>query len=237
MQKGKKEERTVPDGTARGRLLKSAIDLFTRKGYAGTTVREIVTAAAVTKPVLYYYFRSKEGIYLELMRGGFSQFDSVLEKSLSERGSARQRLTQLCNRVFSLFLEHIDVARLMYAIYYGPPQGAPYIDFDAYHRTLRDAVRGLVREGIRRGEFRKGDVDDRMWALIGALNVAMESRLCQPGDALDQEGLERVLHIIFLGMEAGRSSGKQPPALTGRSASRAGGASRTGIRREKGDRG
>lgn len=190
------------DVAARARLLQSAADLFTRKGYAGTTVREIVAAADVTKPVLYYYFRSKEGIYLELMRGGLSRFDRLLEEAVSARGSAAERLAHLFLQVFDLVLERIDVVRLMYAIYYGPPQGAPYIDFDEVHRKLRDVVRGLVREGIRRGEFGKGDVDDMMWALVGALNVAMECQLCRPADELDREGLERVLRIICRGIGA-----------------------------------
>ena len=45
--------------------LSAARELFARKGYSGTSVREIVAAADVTKPVLYYYFRNKEGLYLE----------------------------------------------------------------------------------------------------------------------------------------------------------------------------
>ncbi len=205
-----KRGRTPPasGGTARRRLLKSATELFTRKGYAGTTVREIVAAAGVTKPVLYYYFRSKEGIYLELMGEGFSRFDSLLGDVVAERESASRRLTRLCTQTFALFEEHIDVARVMYAIYYGPPQGAPFIDFDAYHRKFRDVVRGLVREGVRAGEFRKGNVDDMMWAIIGAVNVAMESRLCQPSDAIDRKGLERVLRIIYRGIAADGGTGK-----------------------------
>src|SRR3990172_8554593 len=164
----------VSDVTARERLLKSATELFTRKGYSGTTVREIVAAAGVTKPVLYYYFRNKEGIYLELMRGGFSRFDSLLEESLSVRGSAADRLTRLCTQVFSLFLDHIDVARVMYAIYYGPPQGAPFIDFDAYHRNLQDVVRGLVREkgpAGKRCSGERGQEMKRALASAGALLI------------------------------------------------------------------
>ncbi|MGZ8428078.1 MAG: TetR/AcrR family transcriptional regulator [Candidatus Deferrimicrobiaceae bacterium] len=190
------------DVAARERLLKSATGLFTRKGYSGTTVREIVAAAGVTKPVLYYYFRNKEGIYLELMRGGFSRFDSLLGESVAAWGTVSERLTRLCIQTFSLFVDHIDVARVMYAIYYGPPQGAPFIDFDAYHRKFQDVVRRLIREGIRRGEFEKGNVDDMMWAIIGAVNVASESLLCQPGDALGRKDLERVLRIIYRGIAA-----------------------------------
>ncbi len=52
------------DSSVRQRLLRAASDLFAQKGYAATTVREIVAAVGVTKPVLYYYFGSKEGLYL-----------------------------------------------------------------------------------------------------------------------------------------------------------------------------
>ena len=56
----KRERKGVEAGVeARERLLSGATELFASKGYAATTVREIVERAGVTKPVLYYYFRSK----------------------------------------------------------------------------------------------------------------------------------------------------------------------------------
>lgn len=190
------------DAAVRGRLLRSATGIFTRKGYAGATVREIVEAAGVTKPALYYYFRNKEGIYLELMREGFSKFDSLLDASRGEPGDAVRKIKRLCDEVFGLFLEHIEVARVMYAIYYGPPQGAPFFDFDAYHFKFQDVVRCLVEEGIRTGEFRKRDPVDMAWAIIGAVNVAMESQLCHPEIGLGKEGLARVLDVLFEGIRA-----------------------------------
>jgi TetR/AcrR family transcriptional regulator len=88
----------------------------------------------------------------------------------------------------------------MYAIYYGPPQGAPFFDFDAYHLKFQEAVRELVTEGMRTGEFRKGDGDDMTWAVVGAVNVAIESQLCHPEHGLCKEGLARVLDVIFDGI-------------------------------------
>jgi len=186
----------------RERLLKSGTDLFTRKGYAAATVREIVAAAGVTKPVLYYYFRNKEGIYLELMREGFSRFDSLIGASLGAPGSATEKILRFCARSFDLFLDRIGVARVMYSIYYGPPQGAPFFDFDAYHFKFQEAIRRLVEEGIRDGEFRKGNPDDMTWAIVGAVNVAMEIQLCHPEVGLGKEGLARVLDVIFAGIAA-----------------------------------
>ena len=191
-----------PDLAVRIRLLKSAIELFNRKGYAAATVREIVAAAGVSKPVLYYYFQSKEGIYLDLMREGFSKFESILEATSGEKESAAERIKRLSGRTFDLFREHIEVGRLMYAIYYGPPQGAPFFDFDAYHMKFQEAVRKLVEEGIRGGEFRKGNAEDMMWAIIGTVNVAMEIQLCHPELEMDRKKIGRVLEMIFTGIAA-----------------------------------
>ena len=51
---------------ARARLLEAATALFAEKGYASTYVREIVTRAGVTKPVLYYYFKNKGGLFYSI---------------------------------------------------------------------------------------------------------------------------------------------------------------------------
>ena len=40
-------------------ILAASLALFSAKGYEGTSVKEIVSAARVTKPTLYYYFGSK----------------------------------------------------------------------------------------------------------------------------------------------------------------------------------
>jgi AcrR family transcriptional regulator len=188
------------EGVIRERLLSCATQLFTRKGYTGTTVREIVAAAGVSKPVLYYYFKNKEGIYLELIRGAFAKLDALLEASRSERGNAIEKLLGLCDQVLCLFLENIEVAKLMYSISYGPPQGAPFFDFDSHHVKFHEAVRRLIREGIRQGKLKKGNVEDIMWSVMGAVNVAMEVQLCHPELGMDRKRLARILHLIFKGI-------------------------------------
>jgi AcrR family transcriptional regulator len=196
----KSNQKESGNGPVRQRLLEGAAELFTRKGYAGTTVREIVTAAGVTKPVLYYYFRNKEGIYLELMQEAFAKMDDLVAISLEDRGSPRQKLLSFCDRAYSLFMENIKAVRVMYAIYYGPHQGAPFFDFDAYHLKFLAAIRRLIEEGIRKGEFRKGNAEDMTWLILGAINVVMEAHLGHPEMGIGREGLARVLKLIFRGI-------------------------------------
>lgn len=202
------QNQTPTNGSVRQALLDGAADLFTQKGYAATTVREIVAAARVTKPVLYYYFRNKEGIYQELMREAFAKFDALLNSSLEDQGSATEKLLGLCDRTYSLFKENIKVVRVMYAFYYGPHHGAPYFDFDIYHHKFQEAIRRLLGEGVQRGEFRKENVEEMAWAVIGAINVAMEVHLGHPENELGQEGLARVLKLILTGLSAKKRRGK-----------------------------
>ena len=191
-------------GEARERLLSGATVLFASKGYAATTVREIVERAGVTKPVLYYYFHSKEGIYLDLMREPFGKFAALVGETLVPAGSSKDRLFRLCLAAYDIFVENIDAARVMYSIYYGPPQGAPFVDFDAYHHRFQEAVLQVLREGIRDGEFRRVNPADAMWAVIGALNVAMEVELCHPQQSLGRDGVRRVLDLVLEGIAKDR---------------------------------
>jgi AcrR family transcriptional regulator len=203
-----KRERKAAEagGEVRERLLSGATGLFASKGYAATTVREIVERAGVTKPVLYYYFRNKEGIYLDLMREPFGRFTAIVEETLLEAGSARERLFRLCLRAYDIFIENIDAARVMYSIYYGPPQGAPFVDFDAYHHRFREAVLQVVREGVRDGEFRRVNLDDAVLAVIGPLNVAMEVELCHPPQSIGRDGVRRVLELVLEGIATDRGA-------------------------------
>lgn len=193
----------------RERLLQSALDLFNEKGYASTSVREIVEAAGVTKPVLYYYFKNKEGIYLELMSKPFEVFEKILDETVHELVSARERVLRLFDRIFLLFVENLKAARLMYSIYYGPPQGAPFVDFEGYHFKVRAVVGLIVRDGIKRGEFRKTDPDVFMWALNGALNFALEEQLCHRSPQIDRKGLSRILNLIFDGLAESKGKKKR----------------------------
>ena len=109
----------------------------------------------MTKPVLYYYFRNKEGIYLELMREGFSRFDSLVG-ALSRRAGEGARCSCCCLRAFDLFLDRIGVARVMYSIYYGPPQGAPFFDSTPTTSSSRMPSAGWSRKGSGVGNSGNG---------------------------------------------------------------------------------
>jgi AcrR family transcriptional regulator len=57
----------VPEAAStRERILNVALELFTEKGYDGTSLREIAETLGVTKAAIYYHFASKEDILMAL---------------------------------------------------------------------------------------------------------------------------------------------------------------------------
>ncbi len=193
----------IPSSNARQRLLDAALQLFSSKGYAATSVRELVESAGVTKPVLYYYFKSKEGIYLALMQEALGNFHQVAEQALVTPGSADERIYGYCTALFTVFRQRLPVARLVYAMYYGPPQGAPPIDFEASFSTMLIHMEQLVLAGVTSGEFRPVDAQDVAWALVALLNTSMEEQFHQPEQVrIDCARLLRMITVLLEGIKA-----------------------------------
>lgn len=188
--------------SVRERLLRAAAELFARKGYAATSVHEIVAACGVTKPVLYYYFGSKEGLFLQLMGEALQLFEATIAGALSREGSVRERICRLLEEVFALILSNLELARMAHALYFGPTQDAPLFDLEAFHQRLREVVRGLVAEGQLSGELRRSDPEAMAVALLGALDIAEGIALCHPQWGFGREQLAKVLEVIFEGAQA-----------------------------------
>jgi len=69
-------------------------------------------------------------------------------------------------------------------------------------------IERLIREGIRQGEFRKGNIRDMTWAVIGSINVAIEVQLWHPEKSIGHKGLSRILKLVFEGISSGKDKEK-----------------------------
>jgi len=64
----------------RQRIVDAAIPLFARKGFGGTTTRELAEAAGISEALLFRHFPSKELLYREILQQVGCQGDPVLEQ-------------------------------------------------------------------------------------------------------------------------------------------------------------
>lgn len=198
------EENT--ESSVRKRLIDAAILLFTNRGYAATSVREIVEMAGVTKPALYYHFQSKEGIYLAILEELLGLADEAIAANRVLEGTARERLEGFLVGIFRVFETRKAEVRMMNAVFWGPAQGAPPFDFEVFHEKLKTVIAEIAAEGIAAGDLRAADPGDVTLALMGVLSFNIDLTLAHPELGLGQDGLRRTLDLVFAGLAA--------PALT-----------------------
>lgn len=196
----------VQEPSARARLLREAADVFSRKGYAATSVGEIVAAAGVTKPVLYYHFGSKEGLYLQVMEEGLGKFRATVQRALEgDTGSCADQIRRLCDALVGLALENQSIARLTRGVRFATPQGAPPFDAGEFPRTIQAALLHLVAQGVRSGEFLPVAPAELVWVIMGLLAACVDSNLVDPELALKPAGFRSALNLVFAGVApAGR---------------------------------
>ena len=68
----------MPEFSAKERLLSAALDLFSQKGYAATSVDEIAEAAGMKGPNIYKYFKNKEELLNSLHNYVDAPYDTIM---------------------------------------------------------------------------------------------------------------------------------------------------------------
>ncbi len=180
--------------------MQAATELFAKRGYAGTSMREVAEAASCTKPALYYYFDSKAALFLLLIHDETERITTILEEQLVASGSIRERMRLGMHR----YLDHIRLNRtalnLLQRSDLHPERAQPAFDFRSARQMFVDIIMRLLEEGVRSGEIRQDlNLEDAAVALIGCVD-----QRCMRW-VLDEEEIpidypERVLSLLFGGM-------------------------------------
>ncbi len=191
-----------PEPNARERLLETAIGKFAEKGYAGASVREIVEQAGVSKPVLYYYFKSKEGLFLAILEMAENLQKELLARVLESAGNVLERLLLLYRWIYAGIDEKRNLYKMIHALIYGPPQGAPDYDFTRYHRHMFDAIRNIYNAGIDGGEAKKIADDEVAYLVLSLIDFCLHMDQVQP-QLSDPQRPERLLRLAFQGIKKG----------------------------------
>lgn len=103
-----------------GHILQVAARLFSSRGYDATSVREIVEAAGVTKPTLYYHFGSKQGLAEELLRRPHVDLVAVIRDLLVRVDDPVRLLREALEAHLRFCRDEPDWARFFFAVLSSP---------------------------------------------------------------------------------------------------------------------
>ncbi len=199
---GRRPRPLAPEPTTRECVLRAAVRLFTERGYGLTSMREIAERAGVTKPVIYYYFKSKQELYAGLLRQVLEETEAVFAAEVERAGSAAARLRALIKAHVRICREEPDLTRFVYDVFSSP--GALPLGFDYYaagHRIMA-RIENLIRDGQRRGEFRRVDPACAVMMLTGAINLYVAAHLNHNPPALTPRTADNLTAILLRGLSA-----------------------------------
>ncbi len=141
---------------------------FALHGFDGASIRQIAAEAAVTKPVLYYYFRDKRNLYLSLLEAAVVPLCEAVERIAEGPGSPLQRIEEIVGAFLDFFRERPDEFQLLHQAVERREREVQIIA-QKHFRRIFVAISRVLTEGVERGLFRSINVSQTTFSVIAIL--------------------------------------------------------------------
>lgn len=185
-----------PHGDVRDRIFASALRQFSQRGYAAVSLREICADARATKPMVYYYFGSKEGLYISIVREILEEVAVEIRNDLDSAATVADQVRTYCRRYLGHFLSHEERIALILREVFGLG-GRPMAAFvGALAANVRQPLDDLIRAGMQRGELRSDDPETCALALTGILNMFILAHVFGGLPIEPQQPMAQVEHYL-----------------------------------------
>jgi AcrR family transcriptional regulator len=103
-------------------LMDVAVGLFVRRGYEGTSMEGVATAAGVSKPVVYTHFRSKEELYIEVLKRQQEILSRRVQEGVGSKFSADDpegTIRTVYETIFRYVASEPEIGRFLYSEFRG----------------------------------------------------------------------------------------------------------------------
>jgi len=160
------------DLSTRERIERQAITLLSERGYDAASMRAIAESSGVSKPVVYYYFKSKENLCHYLISSGLEEFRKQLcDVCDEEADDVFEQLVRSVQVRFDFCRQNLEFMRFIYALNFGPDRKKIGYDFHAYGLELFDMLSGLMRRASEAGLIRNGKEEAAVYYLRGIIST------------------------------------------------------------------
>lgn len=171
-------ETTPAAGTdATERILSAAKDLFAESGFNSVSMNAIAEHAGVSKANVFHHFKSKNELYLAVLKTACNQSGSQIDQFGNGSGSLVERLRDYARSHLANILQDEKISRLILRdlLENGSHRGKELAE-QVFGQNFANLVE-ILRVGQKKGELRKG-IDPAMLAtlLIGADVFFFQSR-------------------------------------------------------------
>ncbi|HQI81510.1 MAG TPA: helix-turn-helix domain-containing protein [Deltaproteobacteria bacterium] len=97
--------------------MRSARELFHKKGFYGTTMEDIAQFSGFDRRTIYNHFKNKEDVFAALISGILTDIDLIFNDIAEEKGSSLDRLRELVLRLLDLYIENSQLLNIFMSEY------------------------------------------------------------------------------------------------------------------------
>jgi len=189
------------DSTTRQQVLQAALKKFADCGYEGTSVQDIVEAAKVTKPTLYYYFDNKVELYQALVDYAHDERFRLMQTAAERGRTLADKLVEILAALFEFLQNNRELMRIAFATAFAAPGELPaevsYLDKCARNFEL---IHDLIKRGQAAGELDgRFDSKELAFGIYGQLNIYLMAHLLMPDCKLNRQTAERIVELFLAG--------------------------------------
>jgi AcrR family transcriptional regulator len=177
------ERRLTPRGKERRQqLMAYAAARFAEGGFHPTSVAEIVSGLGVGKGVFYWYFDSKDQLFLEILRDAQTDLRRAQQHVIIDEPDPLRRIELGIRASMTWFAEHRDLVNL-FQFAATEERFAPVLR-RGQEVALADAVKH-VKDGIVAGEIRDGEPEVLAHAVLGVISHLVRELIHARGESPD----------------------------------------------------
>lgn len=181
----------------RHEIFHKVVNIFIKKGFQETSMREIAEAAGLGKSTLYDYFKTKDDILIYFFEDQLNDITQEAQKIGLKNLPADKRLRQ----IMKTYIDNMQANKSLFLRLSQESQRLKFESREQIHKkrhAFQDLVRALIEEGIREGVFRNVNALLGARLLISAVGpVIFGTRMT----GSHQEMLNETLNIFFKGIE------------------------------------
>ena len=205
-----------PDSATRQHLLQAALKCFAQRGYAATSVQEIVDAARVSKPALYYYFADKANLFQSVVDSAHDERYRIIQAAAARGRSVAEKLEEIVADIFEYSLRNRELMRLTFATAFAAAGDAPgQTRCREKGRRNYEFIRSLVESGQGSGELtRDFTAEELAMGIYGQINSYVMVRLLVPECPLNHQTAQRIVRLFIQGA-SNRSRASTDPSRRG----------------------
>jgi AcrR family transcriptional regulator len=187
------------DNGVKERVLRAAIHEFGVTGYHLTSLRTIAERSGSNKPMIYYHFQGKEGLYLAAVRRLIEETAAVLREALAAEAPALVKLRRFAEVNLDAFLVSRpmmgtvlrELSSLLGPLYHAIAE--------EYNDQITSQLRRILAEGVEHGEFGRLDIDGCISGIIALLHGFVRYGSGRPDGAV-RTAISQLMDYYALGL-------------------------------------